>query len=91
MKDVLKHASRAAAGMLPAAFLARLGVPALAAVVFLAVAVLVVICWIISSDARTGRVARVMLARRGDARCLAPAPSAPLAAPGAPAEPSPDA
>jgi hypothetical protein len=63
--------------MLPAALLAQLGMPALAAAVFLAVAALAVVCWIIGSDARTGRVARMMLARRGDVRCLATAPSAP--------------
>jgi hypothetical protein len=68
----------------------RLGKPALAAVLFLAVAVLAVACWVIDSDACTGRVARLMLGWRGDARCLDSAPSAPL--PGqAPAKLSPKA
>ena len=65
--------------MLPAALLARLGVPALAALVFLAILVLGVICWIISDPERSERVNRMLLAKRGDARCLRrpdhPAPS----------------
>jgi hypothetical protein len=80
VKTILKHAGGAAAGMLPAALLVRLGMSALAAVVFLVVLVLGVICWIISSDDRTDRVNRMLLARQGDARCLDPdtfAPSSP--------------
>ena len=77
MKSALKHAGRAAAGMLPAALLVRLGMPALAAVVFLAVLVVGVTCWIISSDDRTDRVNRIMLAGQGDARSLEPGASAP--------------
>ena len=77
MKDALKHAGRAAAGMLPAALLARLGMPALAALVFLAILVLGVTCWIISDPARSDRVTRMMLARQGDARCLEPGTSTP--------------
>jgi hypothetical protein len=70
MKNVLKHASRAIAGMLPAALLVQLGVPVLAALVFLAVIVLGVACWIISDPERSDRVNRMLLARRGNARCL---------------------
>jgi hypothetical protein len=77
MKNALKHARRTVAGMLPAALLARLGLPTLAGVVFLTVLVLGVICWVISSDDRTGRVNRMMLAKRGDARCLETGASAP--------------
>jgi len=62
--------------MLPAALLARLGVPALTAVIVLVVLVIGVTCWIISNDDRTGRVNRMMLAIRGDARCLEIAASA---------------
>lgn len=75
MKDALKHAGRALAGMLPAAVLVRIGMPALAALVFLAVLVLGVICWIIDSDDRCGRVNRILLARQGNAKCLEPGPS----------------
>jgi len=84
MKNALRHAGQAVAGVLPAAILARLGVPALATVVFLIVLVLAVACWIINSDDRTGRVARMMLAKQGDARCLgtgAPTPSPPTPLP----------
>jgi hypothetical protein len=70
VKNALKPAARAAAEMLPAAVLARLGMPALAALVFLAVLVLGVICWVISSPHCSERVARLMLARRGNDRCL---------------------
>jgi hypothetical protein len=70
MKRALRHASRAAVGMLPVAVLAQLGMPGLAAMVFLTVLGLGMACWIISSDARTGRVNRMMLARQGNARCL---------------------
>jgi len=76
--------------MLPAAFLGRLGMPALAALVFLAVLALAVICWIIASGERCDRVNRMMLARRGDARCLASPPSARRRGQ-APARSSPDA
>ena len=72
MKNVLKQAGGMAAGLLPAALLAHLGMPALAALVFLAVLVLGVICWIVSNDDRCERVSRIMLARRGNARCLKP-------------------
>ena len=74
MKNALKHA---AAVMLPAGLIAQLGMWAPAAVVFLAVLVLGVICWIISSPERSDRVIRMILARRGDAKCLEPRTSAP--------------
>jgi hypothetical protein len=77
VKTALRHASRAVAGIVPAALLVRLGMPALAALVFLAVLVLGVICWIIGSPGRSDRVNRTMLAMRGDVRCLEPGPSAP--------------
>ena len=77
MKKALKHASRWVAGLLPAALLAGLGMPALAALVFLAVLMLGIICWVIKSADRVDRVSRMILAVHGDASCLAPAPSAP--------------
>ena len=70
MKNALNHIGWAAAGMLPVALLARLGLLALAALVFLAFLVLGVTCWIISNPERSDRVNRMLLARRGDARCL---------------------
>jgi hypothetical protein len=65
--NILKHAGRTAAGALPAALLAELGVPALGALLFLVIMVLAVICWVIASGDRTDRVSQMMLARRGQA------------------------
>jgi hypothetical protein len=47
-----------------------LGLPALAVLTGLAVPVPVAACWIIGSADRSGRLARIMLARRGNAHCL---------------------
>jgi hypothetical protein len=52
--------------------LSRIGTPELAAVVVLAVLGLGLICWIINSPDRCGRVNRILLAGRGDASCLQP-------------------
>jgi hypothetical protein len=62
---------------LPAALLAELGMSALWALVFLAIVVLAVICWVIASGDRTDRVSQMMLARRGEASFLAPGTAAP--------------
>lgn len=75
-KARLKHAAKAAAGVLSAALLAGVGLPALGALVFLAVLVLMVACWVIGSGDRTERVSRILLAGRGDATCLPPVPTA---------------
>ena len=86
---MLRRAGRAAAGALPAALLAGLGLPALGALVFLAVAVLAVTCWVIASGERTARVSQMMLARRGQASDPAPgaaAPPAPATRPAAAAD-----
>jgi hypothetical protein len=77
--SVLRRACQTAGGALPAALLAGLGLPALGALVFLVVAVLAVICWVIASRERTDRVSQLMLARRGQANSPAPDGSAPLA------------
>ncbi len=65
-----------AAGLLPAAALARLGLPALAAAVILAVAALGAACWVIASGDRSDRVTRMIYARHGDARSLTSRPPA---------------
>ena len=83
---MLRQAGKAAAGLVPAGLVAGLGVPALAALVFLAVCTLAVACWVIGSGDRSDRVTRMIYARRGDARCqdatpAAPATSLPPAAP----------
>jgi hypothetical protein len=84
---MLRRAGRMAAGALPAVVLAGLGLPALAAVVFLAVAALVTTCWVIASGDRTNRVSQLMRAWRGQADCLTSATSL-VSVPG-PGTPSP--
>jgi hypothetical protein len=76
MGAALRHAGKVVAGVLPAALLAGLGLPALGALVFLTVLAFVVVCWVIGSGDRTERVSRLLLAGRGDASCL-PGPAAP--------------
>jgi hypothetical protein len=71
---VLRAAGRAAAAAVPAAQLARLGLPALAGVLGLAVLVLAVICWVLASDARCERMANVLRAWRGVPTSGAPVP-----------------
>lgn len=70
--SAVRHAGRVAAGLLPAAALARLGAPALVSVVILAVLALGAACWVIASGDRSDRVTRMIYARHGDARSLAP-------------------
>jgi hypothetical protein len=60
----LKLAGKTAAGAVPLAQLARLGLPALAGLLAFAALVLAAMCWILSSDARSGRVTRVLQACR---------------------------
>lgn len=66
VKSALRRADHVAAGAIPAAFLARLGMPTLGALVFLAVAGIAVGCWVIGSRDRTERVSRLLLACRGN-------------------------
>ncbi|MGP0022966.1 MAG: hypothetical protein ACLPKE_06315 [Streptosporangiaceae bacterium] len=81
MMVVLRQAGKLAAEAVPVAQLARLGLPALIAVAVLAVLVLAAICWIIDSDERCSRVARVLGAWRGAPASAAPTPEAPRARP----------
>lgn len=80
-----KHAGRAAAAVLPAVLVARLGVPVLAALVFMAILVIAAACWTINSKDRSDNVSRIIFARKGDPRCLDPDPAAPTAKTGNPA------
>jgi hypothetical protein len=65
---VLRHASKVAAGVVPAVLATRLGWPALGTLVFLAILTAGVTCWVLGSDARTARVSKVLLAWRGGLR-----------------------
>jgi hypothetical protein len=66
VKSVVKRLSRWVAG--PAALIAGLSMHGLVAVIILTL----LVAWIIGSDARATRVARIISACRGDARPLAP-------------------
>jgi hypothetical protein len=70
---VVRHAGRAAAPVSVLALLTGLGMPAVAAAAGLAVLVLVAVCWVFGSRDRSDRAARIILAFRGEARCLYPA------------------
>jgi hypothetical protein len=75
---VLRTAGKAVAAVIPAAQLARLGLPALLGVIGLAVLVLAAVCWILASDARCENAAKVLRACRGVATAVpvsAPAPA----------------
>lgn len=61
----LRHAGKAIAIMVPVSQLARLGLPALIVLGSLAILILAISCWIIASDDRSTRMARLMLAARG--------------------------
>ena len=60
-----RYAAKIAAGLIPAATVARLGIPALGALVLLIVLVLAFACWVIGDQGRTDRVSQILLARRG--------------------------
>jgi hypothetical protein len=59
-----RHAGKVAAGALPAALVAGLGLPALGGLIFLAVLMLGTACWVIGSEDRTARLSRILLAWR---------------------------
>jgi hypothetical protein len=75
MRATLPHLSRAIAGVMSAALVARFGIAALAALVFLAVLVIAVFCWTIKNKDRSINASRIIVARRGDPRCLDPKPA----------------
>lgn len=79
---MLKRAGKVAAEVVPAVTLARLGLPALGAVVFLSVLLLAAACWVIGSRDRAERVSQMLLAWRGNPGSLA---AGSPAAPGLPA------
>ncbi len=81
MMAVLRQAGKLAAEAVPVAQLARSGLPALIALAVLAVLVLAAVCWVIGSDERCDRVARVLGAWRGAPASVAPAPEPPSARP----------
>jgi hypothetical protein len=80
IRAVFRRVGKLAAGAVPAALVAGLGLPALGALVFLAIPVAGIACWVFGSDARADRVSRVLLAWRGNPGCLARDGAVPLPA-----------
>jgi hypothetical protein len=72
---MLRAVGRVAAATVPAAQLARLGLPALAGGLGLAVLALVTVWWVLASDARCERLAKVVGAWRGVPTARAAVPS----------------
>jgi hypothetical protein len=72
VKNTLRRVGRTAAKVLPAAALTKLGIPALAGLIFIAVLILGVSCWIIGNEERSDRVIRMILARQGRADIISP-------------------
>jgi hypothetical protein len=68
-----------ALGVLIAWLAARAGVVAVGALVVIIIAALGIACWVIASKDRSDRVARLILAKHGDASCLQQAPARPQA------------
>ncbi|MDQ2816377.1 MAG: hypothetical protein M3Z75_32185 [Actinomycetota bacterium] len=67
---MLRQVGKVTVGVVPAVALARLGLPALGVLVFLAVLAAGVGCWVIASKERAERVNRLLLAWRGNVGCL---------------------
>jgi hypothetical protein len=66
----LSRAGNAAAKVVSVILVARLGPASLGVLAFLAVMLASVACWVVYNEDRTDRVSRVLLAWRGNARCL---------------------
>jgi hypothetical protein len=75
-----RYAAKTAAALLPATAVAGLGMPAIAALVLLAVLVLALACWVIGSQDRTNRASQILLALRGTPAAQ-PVPADPPAKP----------
>ena len=75
------YAAKVAAGLIPAAAVAGLGLPALGALVLVVVLILAFACWVIGNQNRTNRVSEILRARRS---VPAPEPATPASAPSVP-------
>lgn len=65
LTTMLSHTGKVAAGVLSAALIARLGWPALGVLTLLVALAAGLVCWVLSSDARAARVARILTAWHG--------------------------
>ena len=70
MMTALSRAGNAVAKVVSVALVTRLGPASLVVLAFLAVLLASVACWVVHNEDRTDRVSRVLLAWRGNARCL---------------------
>ena len=70
MTTAFKKAVQALTSMSAAGIVAALGYPAIAITAGLIILTLAAACWILSSNDRTERLARIILARRGNSQCL---------------------
>lgn len=84
-RAVSSRGARTAAATALVTLLASFGMPALGALVSLVILALAVTCWILASPDRSERICRMLLAGRGDPRCLAPKPGTFPPEPGHPA------
>lgn len=66
MTVMLSRAGKIMAKTVPVALIAGIGLPALGALLFLAVLATGMACWVLGNDARAERVSRVLLAWRGN-------------------------
>ena len=77
MMAALKKVGAVGLGAVSVAQLARLGLPTVVAFFALALLVLAVICWILTSEERCERVSRMLLAVRGNSSALTATPNPP--------------
>lgn len=71
MMAVIRRTGKVAAWAAPG-LIAGIGLPALGALVLLAILAAGVTCWVLGSKDRTDRFSRVLLAWRGNSSCLTP-------------------
>jgi hypothetical protein len=72
--NAIRRVVGAAGGTALVTLLAGFGMPGLSALVFLVTSALAMTCWILASPDRSDRICRMLLAGRGDPRCLTSGP-----------------
>lgn len=72
--NAIRRVVAAVGGTALVTLLAGFGMPGLSALVFLVTSALAMTCWILASPDRSDRICRMLLAGRGDPRCLTSGP-----------------
>lgn len=72
--NAIRRVVGAVGGTALVTLLAGFGMPGLSALVFLVTSALAMTCWILASPDRSDRICRMLLAGRGDPRCLTSGP-----------------